>query len=86
MAVSAAYRYAASRFDSGYDADLGPYGALNQFKVENYNLIDLGLNWDLSKTFSLGFKLENILDENYQEILGFQTRGRSAYLKLNFRW
>jgi vitamin B12 transporter len=86
LALSASYRYAGSRFDSGYDADLGPYGALNQIKVRYYNLIDLGINWDVSKSFSLGLKLENILNEDYQEIIGFQTRGRSAYLKLNFRW
>jgi vitamin B12 transporter len=86
LALSASYRYTGSRFDSGYDADLGPYGALNQIKVKYYNLIDLGINWDASKSFSVGLKLENILNEDYQEIIGFQTRGRSAYLKLNFRW
>jgi vitamin B12 transporter len=86
LALSASYRYAGSRFDSGYDADLGPYGALNQIEVKYYHLIDLGINWDASKSFSVGLKLENIFNEDYQEIIGFQTRGRSAYLKLNFRW
>jgi vitamin B12 transporter len=80
------YRYAGSRFDSGYDADLGPYGALNQVEVEYYNLIDFAVNWMATKSFSVGLKIENMLDEGYQEIIGFQTRGRSAYLKLNFRW
>ncbi len=86
LTMSAAYRYTGSRFDSGYDETLGPYGALNQFEVEYYDLIDIGLNWEVSKGFLLGVKVENILDESYREIIGFQTRGRSATAKLNFRW
>lgn len=86
LSVSTAYRYAGSRFDSGYDENLGPYGALNQFKVGYYNLLDLSASWQINKAFTVGIKVENILDENYQEIIGFQTRGRSGYLKLNFKW
>jgi vitamin B12 transporter len=86
LTMSAAYRYTGSRFDSGYDETLGPYGALNQFEVEYYDLVDIGLNWEVSKSFMLGVKVENILDESYQEIIGFQTRGRSASARLNFRW
>ncbi len=86
LSINAVYRYAGSRFDSGYDEKLGPYGALNQYKVNYYNLIDLGVNWQINKQLAISFKLENVLDETYQEILGYQTRGRSAYLKLNVRW
>lgn len=86
VTISTRYRYAGSRFDSGYDETLGPYGALNQFKVEHYHLLDLGVNWKINNAFALALKVENILDQRYQEIIGFQTRGRSVYLKLNFRW
>lgn len=86
LSLSAAHRYAGARFDSGYDESLGPYGALNQFSVGSYHLVDLGVNWEIHKSLTLGVKIENILDEQYQEIIGFQTRGRSAYLKLGFRW
>jgi vitamin B12 transporter len=86
ITFSTIYRYAGSRFDSGYDENLGPYGALNQFEVEYYNLIDIAARWQINKAFSIGIKVENILDENYREIIGFQTRGRSGYIKLNFRW
>jgi vitamin B12 transporter len=81
-----AYRHAGPRFDSGYDETLGPYGALNQFKVRNYNLIDFSINWSVSSKWLLSAQVENIFNESYQEIIGFQTRGRSAYLKINFRW
>jgi vitamin B12 transporter len=84
ITTAIAYRHAGPRFDSGYDETLGPYGALNQFKVRSYNLIDLSINWSLSSKWLVSARVENVFDESYQEIIGFQTRGRSAYLKVNF--
>ena len=86
ITTALAYRHAGSRFDSGYDPTLGPYGALNQFKVDAYHLIDLSINWGVSKNLLLSARVENIFNESYYEILGFQTRGRSAYLQASFRW
>jgi vitamin B12 transporter len=80
------YRYAGSRNDVGYDATLGPFGALNQYSVKNYSLVDIGATWQMIKNFTLTLKVENISNANYQEILGYQTRGRSIYLKLNVKW
>ncbi len=86
VTLSAGYRLAGSRFDSAYDPSLGPFGALNQLKVKSYQLIDAGMNWQTNKWFSMTFKVENIFNQKYQEIMGYNTRGRSGYVKLNFRW
>ena len=86
IVVHARYRRAGARFDSGYDDTLGPYGALNRYRVQGYQLIDLGGDWSITKALSVALLIENVLDEKYQEIIGFGTRGRSAYLKLNYRW
>lgn len=86
LSLHAAYRYTGSRFDSGYDGALGPYGALRRIAVDAYHLVDVGLHWQTTKVFSLAVKAENILDENYREVAGFQTRGRSGYLKIMARW
>jgi vitamin B12 transporter len=86
ITVNAVYRYTGSRFDAGYDADLGPYGALARIDVDAYHLADVGMNWNVSDVFSVAFKIENVLDEDYREVVGFQTRGRSAYLKLAARF
>jgi vitamin B12 transporter len=86
LTVNIAYRHAGARNDVGYDANLGPFGALNQFNVKQYSLVDVGVSWQIIKNISVAFKAENIFNENYQEILGYQTRGRSAYIKLNVRW
>jgi outer membrane cobalamin receptor len=84
--LSAAYRYTGSRFDSGYDFTLGPYGALKRLNVESYHLVDVGVDWQATKVLGIGIKVENVLDESYREIAGFQTRGRSAFVKLTARW
>jgi vitamin B12 transporter len=86
IALTLSWRNAGSRNDVEYDADLGPYGALAQAKVKRYNLVDAGVNYQINKTFGLSGKVENLLGENYTEIYGFQTRGRSAYIKLQAKW
>lgn len=86
VTLHAIYRYTGDRLDAGYDGSLGPYGALRTIDVDDYHLVDLAANWNLTQTFSVGLKVENMLDERYREVVGFQTRGRSIYLKLSARW
>ncbi|MGC1242285.1 MAG: TonB-dependent receptor [Chryseosolibacter sp.] len=84
--VGASYRYTGKRFDSGYDGSLGPYGALGRIDVDAYHLVDLDAGWQASEVIGIALKVENILGEEYREVVGFQTRGRSVYLKLTARW
>lgn len=86
LAISVLYRYSGSRPDSQYDFALGPYGALGQSNVSSYHLVDFNVYCQLSKVISVGARIENLFDREYQEIIGFQTRGRSAYLKAAIKW
>lgn len=86
LALMLNYRAASQRSDSFYDYALGPFGALNQRNIATYQLFDLGGFYRLNKTISLTAKVENIFNVQYQEILGYNTRGRSAYLRVNFTW
>jgi vitamin B12 transporter len=86
LGVALVYRYTGKRFDSGYDGAIGPYGALTRLQVEAYHLIDVGFNWQVTKIFGGALKVENILNEEYREVAGFRTRGRSVYLKLTARF
>lgn len=86
LTLSTTYRYTGNRFDAGYDASLGPYGGLARLDVDSYHLIDVGMNWHASAVFSFSMKIENLLNEAYREVVGFQTRGRSAYLKVTARF
>jgi vitamin B12 transporter len=86
VTLSTAYHYTGLRYDAAYDPALGPYGALSRLEVKAYHLMDLAFEWDASKALSLVFRVENILNEEYREVAGFQTRGRSVYLKARVKW
>jgi vitamin B12 transporter len=86
ISLLASYRCTGKRFDSGFDDSLGPYGALTKVPVEAYNLVDLGLSWQATEVLGIALKAENVLDEPYREVAGFNTRGRSVYVKLTARW
>lgn len=84
--IGVAYRYTGKRFDAGYDGSLGPYGALRRIGVEAYHLVDADVNWQATKVVGVGLKVENMLNEDYREVAGFNTRGRGAYLKVTAHW
>jgi vitamin B12 transporter len=86
LAISLNYRLAGKRNDSVYDPTLGPFGALNQQGVATYNLFDAGVYYRLKPWISFTAKVENIFNVQYQEILGYNTRGRSVYVRVNFTW
>jgi len=86
FSASLFYRVAGRRPDSFYDPTLGPFGALNQQPVATYHLIDAGVFYRHRRWISFSAKMENIFNVSYQEILGYHTRGRSGYLRINFTW
>jgi vitamin B12 transporter len=86
IVASTAYRYTGKRFDAGYDGSLGPYGALGRIEIDAYHLADAGLDWQAAKNLAVAARVENLLNADYREVAGFQTRGRSVYLKLIAHW
>jgi vitamin B12 transporter len=86
LSFSFYYRLAGKRNDSVYDYTLGPFGALNQQGVATYHLFDAGLYYRLKPWISFTAKVENMFNVQYQEIRGYNTRGRSGYLRINFTW
>lgn len=86
LLVALALRHTASRFDVAYDPTLGPFGALARIDVEKYNLVDFSALYQIKKNLSLFLKVENLLDEDYQEIMGFATRGRTATMRISYNF
>lgn len=84
FSVIPAIRYVGSRNDIYYNSSLGPYGALSTNVIEDYTLLSLSLRWNISELFSVMLRGENITDQEYQEIYGFSTRGRSFYFSARF--
>jgi vitamin B12 transporter len=86
LAFTFNYRLAGKRNDAVYDYTLGPFGALNQQGVATYHLFDAGIFYRLKSWISFAAKVENIFNVQYHEILGYNTRGRSGYFRINFTW
>jgi vitamin B12 transporter len=54
--------------------------------LDDFAVLDLTGNFSLTDNIQLYGRLENVLDENYEEIVGYHTAGRAAYVgfKLNY--
>lgn len=78
------FQYVDYRNDVFYDASIKPYGAQSTKAIESYSLLALDVKYQITRIMSMNFKVENMLDESYQEIYGYSTRGRGVYLKLLF--
>ena len=65
--------YVGSRKDVDYTSY--PYERID---LEEYTKVDLSLGWDLGDYQIFG-RIENLLDEEYQEVYGFASEGLSFY-------
>ena len=54
--------------------------------LDNYHTVNLGISYDISETVEVYLRGENIFDEKYQEVIGFNTAGASTYggVRLHF--
>jgi vitamin B12 transporter len=60
------------RFDSARDASEG-------IKLSPYSLVNLSGTYWFSKNVGVIARIENLLDEDYEEIKSFGTKGASFY-------
>lgn len=60
-----------------YDTDWGAWPA-QRVVLDDYTLLNLNLNYQLNESLSLYIKLENALDEAYEEVFSYNTLGRTA--------
>ncbi|MGB0453127.1 MAG: TonB-dependent receptor domain-containing protein [Bacteriovoracaceae bacterium] len=51
-------------------------------RLPSYSLFSLDYQYQYSKSFSFGATLENFLNKKYEQVRGFGTYGRTAYLKM----
>ena len=78
-------RYVGSRDDVFYSASLGPFGALDRSEVSSYNVTNATVNYSITDNLSALLKVENLFDTDYQEINGYNTRGRGYFIKLQYQ-
>jgi vitamin B12 transporter len=60
--------------------------ASERVEMGAYTLLDLATSWKLTKTMELTGRVSNLLDEDYEEILGFARPGRAVFAGLRGRF
>lgn len=58
--------------------DLFPYPTRTE--ADPYTLVNLSAGFRLTKSIEIFCRIDNILDEDYEAVLGYGTAGRSAYI------
>jgi outer membrane cobalamin receptor len=74
-----------NRYDLFYDGSNGPYGALSTRPLQSYTLFHLNLIYQHNDHFNFNARIENLTDVKYQQLSGFNTRGRSFFFGVNFK-
>lgn len=54
--------------------------------LDSYTLIDLATSYRIMKNISIYGKVENLLDEDYQDVFGFQTPGIGGIVGINMNF
>ena len=67
------YQFVGSRLDRG-DVELG-----------SYQLVNLGLNYDITESLSLSSRVTNLLDKEYQTANTYNTQERAFYLGITYQ-
>ncbi len=65
-----------------YDSD---FGTGMRTQVDPWTLVRFGAAWQISDTFEIYGRVENLLDERYEEVIGYLGAPRALYLGVRFR-
>ena len=63
-------------FHNGRREDVGG------LQLDAYTLLNLRARWTLSDAWSLGARIENLNDRDYELVRGYNTPGRSGFIDL----
>ena len=58
------------------------FATFSTVTLKEFTLVNLGADYRLTKTLQLYGRIENRLDEDYREVVGFREPGRAAYVGL----
>lgn len=77
LQLSGFYRRSEDSVDSLFGAPVA---------LENYDVVDLSASFDLNRIFNAYVRIDNATDTDYEEVLGYNTAGRSIYvgIRANF--
>lgn len=78
-------RYISQRYDAFYNSNLRPNGALDAKVINGYTLMDFYAKYFITNSISVGFKIDNLLNTKYTEIIGYRTRGTAYFFDLQVK-
>jgi vitamin B12 transporter len=55
-------------------------------RLQDFAVLDLSANYSISANIQVYGRIENALDEDYQEITGYNTAGRAAYVGIRMNY
>lgn len=82
MVFSADYQFmnrASALLNIQYVGERQDFIGLARGTLDDYTLVNLAVSYDMTEKVSLQARLDNAFDEDYQEVAGFGTAGRSIY-------
>ena len=93
--LNANYRFLADRANLTLVADYGgsqddiffpPFPAPSEIvTLDSYWLLDLAVSYDVSAKFAVFVRASNLLDEDYEQVYGYRTPGRSYFFGIRYR-
>ncbi len=81
--VNVAAIYNGTMLDNAFDAATF---AASSVALEEYWLVNLAASYEVSPGVALYGRIENALNEDYQQVFGFETAGIAAYAGLRFTY
>lgn len=73
-------RHVAGNFDDQF------FGAYSTAELPDYTVVNLGADYALTDAVKLTARVVNVFDEEYSDVWGYASRGRTAYLGLSANW
>jgi vitamin B12 transporter len=70
--------------DDFYFPPVPPYQ--ERVELDDFTLVTVAASFQLRKNLQLFARLENALDEDYEEVIGYVAPGRSAYAGIRYRF
>ena len=65
------------------DTDFGVSPSVRR-ELDDYTLVSLAASYKINQHISVEGRIENLLDEDYEDVIGYQTQGRRGFVGINF--
>jgi len=77
--LNAGVQYVGKRRDAWYNEDILPYGATEYLTMDDYYLLSFAASYQITNNFQVFGRVENAVNEDYQEVAGYRMPGRAFY-------